>query len=391
MKTERPVAEARSHLPAADDFLLWPPALQVWGYRRVDQLFASRPVGKAVTPRPIPRGDELDVAYGADGATKTTADFLDRNRIAGLLVMHRGAIRLERYALGLQSGDRWSTMSTVKSITGMLVGAAVQDGHLRLDQPASRYVEELAGSAYDEVTIGHLLTMCSGVRWSEDYADPSSDVNRYSRSLAQKVPGGVLQMMRGLPRAHPPGARWLYNTGDTYVLGVALSRACGKPLATLLGEKFWQPCGMEFDAFYTLESPGGAEIGGSRAGVALRDFGRFAQFVLEDGMVNGTRLLPQGWVDASARPAFLIDEVGYALLPRLRSGRIRGYGYSWWVDEEGAMVANGFAGQRIYINRAEQLVVVTLAAFPQKAYTGPAEHDHYREVTVFTDAVRALL
>jgi CubicO group peptidase (beta-lactamase class C family) len=165
-----------------------------------------------------------------------------------------------------------------------------------LDIPVVRYLQLAARP--ERVTVRHLLTMSSGVRWTEVYPDRDSDVNRYSRSLANQVPGGVFEIMRALPAAHAPGAVWCYNSGDTYLLGAVISAATGRRLADYMAERIWQPAGMEFDAFYTIESPDGQEIGGSRAGMALRDFGRFAQMVADDGVVDGRRCygrLVDGW------------------------------------------------------------------------------------------------
>lgn len=226
------------------------------------------------------------------------------------------------------------------------------------------------------------MTMSSGVRWTEIYPDRNSDVNRYSKSLADKVPGGVLKLMASLPRAHQAGSTFLYNSGDTYLLGAALTQAIGRPLADYMSEKVWQPAGMECDGFYTLESDGGQEIGGSRAGMVLRDFGRFGQFVLDDGVIAGKRVLPEGWVEAAATPAFAVPA------PPVRD--ITHYGYSWWLGD-GVMAALGHAGQRIDVFRRERLVVVTLAAFPQPPYVPATDHDRRGEVATFTDAVRRLV
>jgi len=331
--------------------------------------------------RKLPRGTEIAPLYVAAGREHDVASFMDRNVMVGILVIHRGRIVLERYGLGLQEHERWSTMSTVKSMTAMLVGAAVRDGAIgSIDDPLTDYLPALRDSAYEGVTLRHVMTMSSGVRWTEIYPDRNSDVNRYSKSLADKVPDGVLKMMASLPRAHPPGSTFLYNSGDTFLLGAALTRAVGKPLADYMSEKVWQPAGMEYDAFYTLESDGGQEIGGSRAGMALRDFGRFAEFVRNDGVIGGTRVLPEGWVEAAATPAFIV--------PAPSVPDITHYGYSWWLGD-GLMTALGHAGQRIDIFRREDLAVVTLAALPQPPYVPATDHDRRAEIVTFTQAVRA--
>lgn len=378
-----PLSMPRQHLPRGEDFLLLTPSLQPYAYRIVDRLFANRVIRRGSHPRVLPRGHEIAPSYVVDGREHDVAAFMDRNVIVGLLVIHDGRVVLERYGLGLQEHDRWSTMSTVKSMTAMLVGAAVQDGAIAsIDAPLTRYLPELSGSAYDAVTLRHVLTMSSGVRWNEDYADRNSDVNRYSKSLADKVPGGVLRLMASLPRAQPPGSTFLYNSGDTYLLGAALTRAVGRPLADYMSDKIWRPVGMECDAFYTLESEGGQEIGGSRAGMVLRDFGRFAQFVLDDGVIDGRRVLPEGWVQAASTPAFALANPPAA--------DITHYGYSWWLGE-GVMAALGHAGQRIDIFRDQRLAVVTLGAFPQPAYAPAGDHNRRNEVVAFTRAIRAAL
>jgi len=375
----------REHLPRGEDFLLYPPAIQPYAYRIVDKLFAHRVIKRGPAVQELPRGEEIAPRYIVGNQEHDVASFMDRNAIAGVLVIRDGKVVLERYGLGLQPSDRWSTMSTVKSMTAMLVGAAVRDGAIAsIDEPLTRYLPALRNSAYEGVSLRHVMTMSSGVRWTEDYADRGSDVNRYSKSLADKVPGGVLKLMAGLPRAAEPGTTFLYNSGDTYLLGAALTAAVGKPLADYMSETIWQPMGMESDAFYTVESEGGQEIGGSRAGVVLRDFGRFGLFVLNDGMIGGVnggkRVLPDGWVEAAATPAFKL-----AASPVID---ITHYGYSWWLGD-GVMAALGHAGQRIDIFRKEKLVVVTLGCFPEAAFITAHDDNRRNEVVAFTDAVRA--
>lgn len=378
---KRQLAVPQTYVPPGEDFLLLPPTEQAFAYRNVDRMFATRTISRGDVSREMPRSPEILPAYRSGQEMRSVDAFISRNCVAGLLIVKDGHIVLERYALGLTAETRWSSMSTVKSLTSTLVGAAIQDGAIRsLDDAVSSYVPELAGSAYDKVRIRHLLTMSSGVKWNEDYTDRSSDVNRYSKSLGDKVPGGVLKLMRSLPAVHAPGAVFNYNTGDTYVLGCVISAATGKNLAHYMSEKFWTPLGMEFDAYYTLESEGGQEIGGSRAGIALRDFGRFGIFLLGDGTHDGKRILPPDWLDQAGKAHFELDPAENPL-------GATGYGFSWWLTADKAMVAAGFAGQSLYVNRAEKLVIVTLSCLPQPPFDAAYGIDFKAEAGAFRQAV----
>lgn len=378
-------AHAQEILPKAEEFLYWPPSSQVWGYRIVDRLFATRVIERSPQPRPWPRGAPWALRYQVAGQSLDAADYMRRNHTAGLLVLHRGQIVLEHYGLGLREQDRWTTMSTVKSMTAMLVGAAIHEGAIgSVDDSVIRYLPALRGSAYEGVTVRHLLTMSSGTRWNEDYADPRSDVNRYSKSLAEKRPGGVLQIMRGLAREHAPGEVFHYNTGDTYLLGALLCAATAQPLAAYMSQKIWQRCGMEFDAFYTLESEGGQEIGGSRAGMTLRDLGRFGEFVRCDGVADGVRILPEGWVAAAGQRQHAVVE------PQFCRHGVDGYGYSWWIGCDGTMNALGHAGQRIQVDRAHDLVVVILSALPQPSHATERDADSLAEMQLLLRAIQRL-
>lgn len=379
------VAMPRIHLPAGEDFLLLSPTQQAHAYRHVDGMFATRRIARGPDVLPLARGAEIAPVYRRAGRDLSVADYIGRMNTAGLLVLQGDTIRLERYALGLDEATRWSSMSMVKSLTATLVGAALQDGAIRsLDEAVSAYLPALRGSAYDAVAIRHLITMSSGVDWTEDYTDRLSHVNRYSKSLGDKVPGGVLALMRSLQAKHQPGSHFNYNTGDTYVLGALVTAATGMPLADYMSRKIWAPLGMEQDAFYTLESEGGQEIGGSRAGACLRDYGRFGVFLLNDGVIDGHRVLPPGWLDAAGRIAFVTD-------PAAHSYGAAGYGYSWWIDADGAMVAVGFAGQTLYVNRQKAIVIVTLSCFPQPPYAAAYGMDFKAERFAFKDAVVAAL
>lgn len=213
--------------------------------------------------------------------------------------------------------------------------------------PEPKYIPELAGSAYDGVTIRHLLTMSSGVKWNEDYADPQSDVARFNEHVsAEEGVDSLVDYMRRLPREAEPGTRWLYNTGETNLIGVLVRNATGKNLADYLSEKVWAPFGMEQDATWLL-SNSGSEISGCCIQASTRDMARFGLFAMGGGMAGGERVVPEGWFEEATTPAFQTGRFG------------RGYAYQWWTYPGGAYAASGLYGQGIFIDPARSLVIAT--------------------------------
>ena len=158
---------------------------------------------------------------------------------AGLIVLHRGKVVLEKYARGYDAGGRWLSQSMAKSVTSILVGAAIHDHAIAsLDDPVIKYLPEMKGSAYDGVNLRQVLTMTSGVKWNEDYTDKDSDVAKYGRQLPENGIDPIVVYMRRLPREATPGEKWVYKTGETHLIGSdSHTRAIGKPLADYLSEK----------------------------------------------------------------------------------------------------------------------------------------------------------
>jgi CubicO group peptidase (beta-lactamase class C family) len=259
---------------------------------------------------------------------------------------------MERYARGFGPEQRWTSFSVAKSITSTLVGAAVKDGYIKtLDDPVIRYIPELAGSAYDGVSVRQVLTMTSGVRWNEDYSNPRSDV---ARMLTEPTPPGqdvTVAYLRNLQREAPPGTKWAYKTGETNLIGVLVKRATGKPLSRYLSEKIWRPYGMEMNAYWQIDT-GGQEIGGCCLSATLRDYGRMGQFLLDGGQARGQPVVPSSWIaDATS--------------VQQKLGGSAGYGYQWWTSTNGTYSALGIFGQMIHIDPARRLVIVTASAWPQ--------------------------
>ena len=209
-------------------------------------------------------------------------------RITGVIAVKDGEIILERYAFGRGPDDKWISMSVAKSVTSTLIGAAVKDGLIHsIDDPVVRYIPELKGTAFDGVTIRHLMTMSSGVRWKEDYVDLTSDI---ALAGGEEMVGGVPPLVayaKRLDREAKPGTRRKYQTIDADMLGIVLSRALkGRTLADYISEKIWQPFGMEADASWLIDKAG-IERGGCCLNITLRDYARLGMF-----MDEGARMPP---------------------------------------------------------------------------------------------------
>jgi CubicO group peptidase (beta-lactamase class C family) len=347
------------------------PDIQVNTFRNIDRLFATRTVRRGATVQALPA--QLmpmdDFAFDHEGQRYDLYDVLALNRVSGLLIVQGGHVRFEKYLLGNDESTRWMSMSVVKSMTATLIGAAIQDGFIEsIDDPVVRYLPRFVGTAYDGVTIRQLLLMASGVAWNETYTDPSSDRRRMLEAQIGQRPGAILELMASLLRAAEPGTRWNYSTGETQLAGALVRAATGKPVAEYLSEKLWAPLGMESDATWWLESPGGLEIGGSGLSATLRDYARFGLFLLNDGVIDGRRVLPEGWMEqASSRHVI--------------GGQKVEYGYMLWPLHGRSFAAIGIFGQFVFVDPDRDLVVAMWSAQPKP--TGREGVDEY----VFLEAL----
>jgi CubicO group peptidase (beta-lactamase class C family) len=338
-------ADDKNHLGEHAMELFWTPEQQVAGYRNMEKIAPTRAVPAGDDPYPLPaRLQDLgSVDITTDDLTMTVDAYVRERNVAGLIVIKNGTIVYERYELGNTAESRWMSYSVAKSVTSLLVGAAIKDGYIKsVDEPVTDYLPRLRNSSYDESTIRHVLQMSSGAEWIEVYDDPQSDINTVTWPTLE-----LYEYLRHKPRIAAPGERYNYNTAETNLVGTLLRSAIGNNLSTYLSEKIWKPFGMEHDAYWVLSEEGGGEFGGSGLNATLRDYARIGLFALHNGRLrNGEFVLPDGWMAESTTPSPGFEE----------------YGYLWWLHRNGAFAAAGIFGQGIYINREEKLVVAIQSA-----------------------------
>ncbi len=336
-------AERRRVQLAGPQMLFWNEAQRSMRFREMEKHLPGTVAAPARRPRPLPPGASL---AGLNDAEIDAA--MEAGKLAGLMVVQDGRVRLERYRMDFGPAQRWTSFSVAKSLTSTLAGQALKEGYISaLSDPVTRYLPELNGSAYDGVSIEQVLTMSSGVRWSENYADPASDVARmFSEPL---VPGvdPALSYLAKLPREAEPGQRWVYKTGETNLIGTIVQRATGRVLTEYAATRLVDAAGFEGELFWMID-PVGNNIGGCCLSLSMRDYARIGLLALE----GGRGVVAKDWFARASRPAYQSNSPGV------------GYGYQWWTLPGGRWGAQGIFGQTVTVLPAQRAVIVQLGNWP---------------------------
>lgn len=334
--------------PADLQVLFWSDAERAERFRAMEQWFAGHEVPAAKSPRALPKGAPLP-----EDLQRELTQLISETSTAGVMVLKDGKVAYEAYGLGLGPNDRWTSFSVAKSFTSTLLGAAVKDGFISLDDPVTKHIPGLAGSAYEGVTVRQLATMTSGVKWNEDYTDPKSDVAMTQSFVIEHGANAIVAQMKSLPREAEPGTKWVYKTGETNLIGVLVENAAGMTLAEYAQSKIVEPAGFAGGLFWMVD-PRGGNIGGCCLSITLADYARMGLFALEGG--KGT--VPEGWFAEATDSAVDFGESGF------------GYGYQWWTYPEGAYGAQGIFGQGITLVPDKRLVVAYVGNW-SRASGGP--------------------
>lgn len=261
-------------------------------------------------------------------------------------IIHRGKLVFEQHAPGKGPDDTFISWSMAKSIVHALVGVLVGEGRLTLDAPAPVPSWQGQDDPRAAISLEQLLRMVDGLDFVEVYEEGGrSDVLEMLFKSGKSDVAGYAES-RALVR--PPGTWWSYSSGTSNIVSAILGRVVGggQPgmeafmRKSLLGRIGMASASLRFD-------PAGTFIGSSYVFATARDFARFGLLYLRDGVWDGERLLPEGWVD-HARTATEVSS-GY-------------YGAHWWLalDGPGIFTANGFNGQYIVVDPRRDLVLVRL-------------------------------
>lgn len=354
-------------------------AEQYENFNRMADMFPVGTMPAAATPFQFGEGEgiEMPSTFTYKGKEVSTETFLSETDTSALLVIQNGEVRLERYMLTGGRDVNWMSMSVAKSFVSAAIGIAVEEGHIKsIEEPITKYAPSLAGSAYDGVRIKDILQMSSGAAWNEDYSDPDSDINKFGQILA--LGGSLNEFAATLKREREPGTYNHYNSTDTQVLGLLLTRATGRTVTDYMTEKLWTPLGMESDAYWLIDSENMEMVFGGLNATA-RDYAKLGELYRLGGKWNGTQIVPADWVSASVTP----DAPHLTPEAKADDPFPVGYGYQWWVpaSTEGEYSAIGVYNQFIYVNPTRNLVIVKLSA--NSDYATSLDESAYREMETF--------
>ena len=233
-------------------------------YSQTERVFPTRVIKAGAKPSPLLQSNQqlISLKFTSEGKAYDLPDYIALNRMVGLLVLKDGKIAYEHYDFGVTANTKWMSMSVAKSFVSTLVGAAIKDGYIsNLNDPVTKYLPQLSGSAYEGVSVRDLLMMASGVKWNETYTDPSSDRRKLLElQIASNKQGAIFDVMKTLSKASEPGKNFNYSTGETVLIGEVVQSATKMPLADYLSKKVWVPIGMQANGLWWLDSPGGHEV-----------------------------------------------------------------------------------------------------------------------------------
>jgi CubicO group peptidase (beta-lactamase class C family) len=325
---------------------------RVGAFSRFDTLFPSRIIAASGQPTRLDRSAaEPVVRYSFDGLDLTLDDYLDRRPVTGLLIARGNTILAERYQYGRNDRDRLTSFSMAKSVVALLIGIAIQEGQIRsIDDLAEIYVPGLRNTEYGRTPIKALLLMSSGIAFSEDYGNTSSDIHALARLTLEQDPGGGLAAVKQFnARYANPGTRFSYSSADTLVLGLVLAGATKRTVSDYAAEKLWQPLGAEADATWAIDASG-QEVTFAFVNAALRDWARLGLMLANRGSWFGKTVVPKTWLNASAANAIATETP------------LAKYGYQIWYSADRMRFSlRGIQGQYILIDPALKLVLVQTA------------------------------
>lgn len=370
------------------------PPYNVWAFQNVERIVPTRTLFRGHGPASaLPTADKRLIRLYRRAIVQggfDLPDYIKANHVDAFLVLKGGKIVDEYYGNGQKPETRHIMMSVGKSYLGTVAALLVDEGALDDRRLAGDYVPELRGSAYGDATVRQVMDMLVAVDYSEAMDDPYSDVNQFlyvarlgSPPAGVSVKPGLYDFVRSLKKKGEHGQTYQYVTATSEALAWIVARATGKSWADHLEERIFQKLRPERDAFVIVDAMG-TQTGAGGLAFTLRDVGRFAQMLANNGRFNGQQILPErvvAKIRAGGNPQHWHTypwETG-----------TNSYTSQWYVDTAAKIVrAMGIHGQMIEIDYDNDQVIVVQSSWPSAA---PPDPGYWTRHYAFGRAVAAAL
>ncbi|MFI5770583.1 serine hydrolase domain-containing protein [Streptomyces sp. NPDC051658] len=334
------------------------------------ELLPSRRVWRGPDPaHSLPTGtagiEQLTIT-APDGRTLTLQDLFAAAETDALLVMHRGTVVYENYPHGLRPHDAHFNASAAKSYVGLLAATLAHRGTLDRDATASSYIPELAGTAFGDSTVDHLLHMGTHVSYAGRPFDKPVEAQRYFAVVAPPLrpygysgPTSIREHLTTARATAAPGTGFRYENGNVEALAEILRRVTGTTTSALLSDMIWSRLGADEDAYYVLDSEGAeAACGGFSA--TARDVARLGEMIRCGGAVADRQIIPNAVTAAiTEAPEGYPKRVRFPAAPPSAPANLSYHDF-WWIlnDPYGSFMASGIHGQRLFISPQLETVIV---------------------------------
>ena len=287
------------------------------------------------------------------------------------MVIINDSIQYEEYWHGYSADTMSNSFSMSKSWVSTLIGIAITEGKIKsVDQKVCDFLPNFCEGRNTELTIKDLLTMSSGLNWTEDYYNPIGQT-------AESYYGNHLSdLVNNLKVIETPGKVFKYHSSCTQLLTFIVEAATGETISEYASKKLWQPIGAKHPALWNTDIDGGDEKGFCCISSNARDFARLGKLYMRQGNWNGTQLLDSSYVKDATSNADLLDEKG---------NKNTNYGYQFWLAErQGLSVyyARGLWGQYVICIPEKNMIVVRLG----RKFGAILEDGHHDDFYQFIDA-----
>ena len=321
----------------------------------------------------------------------TIREFLNKNYVDGIIILHDGKIIYERYPAGLKQDGIHAAMSVTKSFIGLLASILIAEKTIKPEKLVTDYLPELGKSGFAGATVQQVLNMTTAIQYSEDYNNPNAEVWQYSQAgnpfKSEKYTGPqniyeYLETVKKIPKQEH-GELFGYKTINTEVMGWIISRVTNMCVTELISKKIWIPMGASTDGLFLLDSAGKAQAGGGFS-LNLRDMAILGEMLRNKGKVGNKQIIPEEAVELVAKggdPNVFAKSEEY---PKLKGWSYHNF---WWItnNAHGAYMARGVHGQAIYIDPAAKMVIARFASNPLSSnkYIDPISIPAYEAIAEY--------